>query len=142
MTSLQDNQTNLRRRVDEASICWEGGGHETVRHRAGQGTALNELITTEKTSRGETLPRCGAGPTPALRLSWLKRRNMNLRKAHNNSLSRHWIAQARAVRIENEIARRGIKLNGRWPERYGPCPKCGGTDRFAGLELPRLQTGR
>src|SRR5262249_23942898 len=56
---------------------------------------------------------------------------MNRRKAHNNLLRRDWIAQARAFRIEDEIARRGIKLNGRGPERYGPCPKCGGTDRFA-----------
>jgi phage/plasmid primase-like uncharacterized protein len=56
---------------------------------------------------------------------------MNLRKAHSNLLRRDWIAQARAVRIEQEIARRGIKLNGRGPERCGPCPKCGGTDRFA-----------
>jgi CHC2 zinc finger len=48
-----------------------------------------------------------------------------------NLLRRDWIAQARAVRIEDEIARRGLKLNGRGPERYGPCPKCGGTDRFA-----------
>jgi len=56
---------------------------------------------------------------------------MNLRKAPNNLLRRAWIAQARAVRIEYEIAGRGIKLNGRGPERYGPCPKCGGTDRFA-----------
>jgi phage/plasmid primase-like uncharacterized protein len=46
-------------------------------------------------------------------------------------LRRDWISQARAVRIEAEIARRGIKLNGRGPERCGPCPKCGGTDRFA-----------
>src|SRR5262249_52021204 len=53
-----------------------------------------------------------------------------LRKAPNN-LRRDWIAQARAVRIENEITGRGIKLNGRGPERCGPCPKCGGTDRFA-----------
>jgi phage/plasmid primase-like uncharacterized protein len=56
---------------------------------------------------------------------------MNLRKAHSNLLRCDWIAQARAVRIEQEIARRGIKLNGRGPERCGPCPKCGGTDRFA-----------
>jgi len=48
-----------------------------------------------------------------------------------NILCRDWIAQARAVRIEDEIARRGIKLNGRGPERCGPCPNCGGTDRFA-----------
>jgi phage/plasmid primase-like uncharacterized protein len=48
-----------------------------------------------------------------------------------NLLRRDWIAQARTVRIEDEIARRGLKLSGRGPERYGPCPKCGGTDRFA-----------
>jgi phage/plasmid primase-like uncharacterized protein len=56
---------------------------------------------------------------------------MNLRKASNNLLRRAWIGQARAIRIEDEIAGRGIKLNGRGPERCGPCPKCGGTDRFA-----------
>jgi phage/plasmid primase-like uncharacterized protein len=56
---------------------------------------------------------------------------MNLRKAPSNLLRRDWIAQARAVRIEDEIGGRGIKLNGRGPERCGPCPKCGGTDRFA-----------
>jgi hypothetical protein len=56
---------------------------------------------------------------------------MNLKRTYNNLLRRHWIAQARAVRIEDEIARRGIKLNGPGPELYGPCPKCGGTDRFA-----------
>jgi phage/plasmid primase-like uncharacterized protein len=48
-----------------------------------------------------------------------------------NLLRRDWIARARAVRIEDEIAQRGVKLNGRGPERCGPCPKCGGTDRFA-----------
>ena len=41
------------------------------------------------------------------------------------------IAQARAVPIEDEIAGRRITLNGRGAERFGPCPKCGGTDRFA-----------
>jgi hypothetical protein len=41
-----------------------------------------------------------------------------------------WAEQARAVRIEDEIARRGIKLRGR-VDRCGPCPMCGGTDRFA-----------
>src|SRR6476659_9415577 len=61
----------------------------------------------------------------------LKGRGMNLRQAHTNLLRRDWIAQARAVRIDDEIAGRGIKLNGRGPERCGPCPKCGGTDRFA-----------
>src|SRR5262245_46093589 len=56
---------------------------------------------------------------------------MNLKEAHNNLLRRDWIAQARAVRIQDEIARREIKLKGRGPERYGPCTKCGGTERFA-----------
>jgi hypothetical protein len=36
-----------------------------------------------------------------------------------------------AVSLENEISRRGIKLNGRGPERYGPCPVCSGRDRFS-----------
>jgi putative DNA primase/helicase len=36
------------------------------------------------------------------------------------------------TRIEDEIARRGIALRGRGPERCGPCPVCGaGTDRFS-----------
>jgi hypothetical protein len=37
---------------------------------------------------------------------------------------------AKAVPIEDEIARRGIKLVGRG-ERVGPCPVCGGRDRFS-----------
>src|SRR5262249_21263062 len=61
----------------------------------------------------------------------LKGRGMNRRKAHNNLLRRDWIAQARAFRIEDEIARRRIKLNGRCPECCGPGPKCGGPDRSA-----------
>lgn len=36
-----------------------------------------------------------------------------------------------AIRIEDEIARRGIKLSVRGPEHWGPCPVCGGTDRFS-----------
>jgi len=42
-----------------------------------------------------------------------------------------WVAKARDVPIENELARRSIKLLGRGPERYGPCPVCVGTDRFS-----------
>ena len=42
-----------------------------------------------------------------------------------------WIDRARAVPIEDEIARRGIQLKGRGRERYGPCPRCGGVDRFS-----------
>jgi DNA primase len=41
-----------------------------------------------------------------------------------------WVARARAVPIEREIERRGIHLKGRI-DRCGPCPKCGGDDRFA-----------
>jgi hypothetical protein len=37
---------------------------------------------------------------------------------------------AKAVRIEDEIARRGIHLRGK-AERWGRCPKCGGHDRFS-----------
>jgi phage/plasmid primase-like uncharacterized protein len=40
------------------------------------------------------------------------------------------ITAARAVRLEDEIARRGIRLRGK-VERVGPCPACGGTDRFS-----------
>jgi hypothetical protein len=38
---------------------------------------------------------------------------------------------AKAVRVEDEIARRGIRLVGRGQERCGPCPVCGGRDRFS-----------
>ena len=47
----------------------------------------------------------------------------------SNALHR-WADTARAVLIQNEIDRRGIKLRG-GIERVGPCPKCGGDDRFA-----------
>ena len=40
------------------------------------------------------------------------------------------IAQARAVPIERELERRGIRLRGR-VDRCGPCPVCGGADRFS-----------
>jgi hypothetical protein len=41
------------------------------------------------------------------------------------------IERARAVRIEDEIARRGIQLKRASAELVGPCPVCGGDDRFA-----------
>jgi hypothetical protein len=37
---------------------------------------------------------------------------------------------ARSVRIEDELARRGVKLRG-LADRCGPCPRCGGNDRFS-----------
>ncbi len=39
--------------------------------------------------------------------------------------------QARLVRIEDEINRRGIALRGRGTDKCGPCPVCGGVDRFS-----------
>jgi putative DNA primase/helicase len=41
------------------------------------------------------------------------------------------IERARAVRLEDEIARRGITLKRVGAEQFGPCPVCGGDDRFA-----------
>jgi hypothetical protein len=41
------------------------------------------------------------------------------------------IEQARRVPIEDELAARGIGLKRYGPEFTGPCPQCGGTDRFA-----------
>jgi putative DNA primase/helicase len=41
------------------------------------------------------------------------------------------IERARDVSIEKVIARRNIKLRRQGKELVGPCPKCGGTDRFS-----------
>lgn len=46
------------------------------------------------------------------------------------SVSKDMVERARAVPIESIIEQRGIKLRGRI-ERVGPCPRCGGEDRFA-----------
>ena len=49
-----------------------------------------------------------------------------------NSDFQNWANQARAVPIEKDIGRRGIKLQRQSKtELVGPCPKCGGDDRFA-----------
>jgi AAA domain len=40
------------------------------------------------------------------------------------------VEDARAIRIEDELARRGIKLRG-GVDRCGPCPQCGGDDRYS-----------
>jgi phage/plasmid primase-like uncharacterized protein len=40
------------------------------------------------------------------------------------------IERARALPIELEIARRGIKMKRGGAELFGPCPVCGGRDRF------------
>jgi hypothetical protein len=42
-----------------------------------------------------------------------------------------WIGRARGVRIEGEIARRNITLKRQGKNLVGPCPKCGGDDRFS-----------
>jgi hypothetical protein len=41
------------------------------------------------------------------------------------------IAQARTTPITDVVAQRGIKLRRNGVERVGPCPACGGTDRFS-----------
>ena len=40
------------------------------------------------------------------------------------------IERARAIQIENVLDRHGVRLRGRI-ERTGPCPECGGQDRFS-----------
>jgi phage/plasmid primase-like uncharacterized protein len=40
------------------------------------------------------------------------------------------VEHARSTRIEDELARRGIRLRG-GVDRCGPCPRCGGKDRFS-----------
>jgi hypothetical protein len=49
----------------------------------------------------------------------------------NLRLSADTISQARSVSIDKVISDRQIKLRGNGAERVGPCPNCGGTDRFA-----------
>jgi hypothetical protein len=41
------------------------------------------------------------------------------------------VARARGVRVAHEIHRRGIRLRRSGHELVGPCPVCGGRDRFA-----------
>ena len=41
------------------------------------------------------------------------------------------VTAAKSVAIESELARRGIRLRRAGRELVGPCPVCGGTDRFA-----------
>lgn len=41
------------------------------------------------------------------------------------------IQAARAIRIQDELLRRGIKLRRVGSEMVGACPKCGGDDRFS-----------
>ena len=45
-------------------------------------------------------------------------------------MNHEWVERARNVPIELVISQRGIKLNGKI-EKRGPCPKCGGEDRFS-----------
>lgn len=41
-----------------------------------------------------------------------------------------WVNEARAVTVAELVDRRGIRLGKGAVERMGPCPVCGGTDRF------------
>jgi len=42
-----------------------------------------------------------------------------------------WVERARAVSVIDEINRRGIRLRRASAELVGPCPACGGRDRFS-----------
>lgn len=42
-----------------------------------------------------------------------------------------WVASARQVACSDEIARRSVKLKRSGSELVGPCPACGGDDRFS-----------
>ena len=44
---------------------------------------------------------------------------------------RHWVDRARGEHVNAILSARQIKLMGRGNRRAGPCPKCGGEDRFA-----------
>ncbi|WP_051678668.1 CHC2 zinc finger domain-containing protein [Xanthobacter sp. 91] len=41
-----------------------------------------------------------------------------------------WVAEARAVGVLDELGRRGVALKRAGSEMVGPCPVCGGRDRF------------
>lgn len=43
---------------------------------------------------------------------------------------RDWVEEARAVGVMDELSRRGISLKRAGSEFVGPCPVCGGRDRF------------
>jgi phage/plasmid primase-like uncharacterized protein len=73
--------------------------------------------------------RRAAGTNPSLAAWFASLRRHARQKIPAMTLSTDAILSARAVRIEDEIARRGIRLRGK-VERVGPCPVCGGTDRF------------
>ncbi|MEW6256907.1 MAG: CHC2 zinc finger domain-containing protein [Pseudomonadota bacterium] len=42
-----------------------------------------------------------------------------------------WVERARTISVIDEIERRGIRLRRAGAELVGPCPACGGTDRFS-----------
>jgi len=41
------------------------------------------------------------------------------------------LTEAKSIPIEHELERRGVRLKRMGSELIGPCPRCGGTDRFA-----------
>lgn len=53
-----------------------------------------------------------------------------------DALFSDWVDEARAVTVQDEIDRRGIRLRRAGTEMVGPCPVCGGTDRF-GVNIRR-----
>jgi hypothetical protein len=51
---------------------------------------------------------------------------LDLKRIHSDAVD-----IARSVPIETELGRRGVSLRRQGRELVGPCPVCGGTDRFA-----------
>src|SRR5262249_57468892 len=41
-----------------------------------------------------------------------------------------FVTEAKAIPIERELERRGVRLKRMGHELVGPCPRCGGHDRF------------
>jgi putative DNA primase/helicase len=60
-----------------------------------------------------------------------ERASRNAGRSTSSAAFDAWVERARSVSIECEIERRGIRLNGSKIERCGPCPVCGGDDRFS-----------
>jgi CHC2 zinc finger len=72
------------------------------------------------------------GPPPAARANGADAAAAYFSTAEFSSRNGHRrVEEARAVRLEDELVLRGIKLRGRGSERCGPCPQCGGDDRFS-----------
>jgi CHC2 zinc finger len=55
----------------------------------------------------------------------------NLSAAYQPNARDEWIERARAVKVDTVIGRHAITLKREGAEHVGPCPHCGGKDRFS-----------